>query len=67
MNWIDIRVRKPEEKDADSFGHVWTLLPEGSHFVQHWSVLAAGDSIAVASVDHPTHRAEHGFTRNARH
>jgi hypothetical protein len=53
MNWIDIRVRKPEEKDSFK-GKVWALFDDGSSGCKDWGWVASGDSIAIAWLDPKT-------------
>jgi hypothetical protein len=53
MNWIDIRVRKPEEKDA-KHGDVWVLFADESSCSQSWYRVADGRSSAIAWLDPKT-------------
>jgi hypothetical protein len=53
MNWIDIRVRKPEEKDSFK-GNVWALFEDGSSGAKSWKRVATGDSLAIAWLDPKT-------------
>jgi len=54
MNWIDIRVRKPTQKDAESSGRVICLLENGDTTLQFWDKVFIGQTSAVAWLDPKT-------------